>query len=261
MKNLVECISESLLKENSNDIAVVINHSLPNDTFIILNCDANIKKLNKMDVTFKVVSRKPADKLIFISDTEKSVFAVGVPDVNKLKNICWDEYEFDHEYPEFDTVGIGMIDMSDEDEKRNANDLWKYLTNMIEKSEADGDSGYVYALVDPAKQDVIVKGRTNIHFYDDVTSFLSVNDLDSDSNDTVAAAPNQTFSKKYAKLCVSIIHQYMNGEKQVVTDDDADEVKGCAYILKNCEVPIPEYEKETEWAVNKAREIYAKENG
>lgn len=74
----------------------------------------------------------------------------------------------------------------------------------------------------------------------------------------------KTASKKDAQECAMIIRQYMNGEKQVVDcyDDEAIEVTQCTYILKNCEEPIPEYEKELEWAVNKAREIYiAQENG
>lgn len=177
MKNISNFISENLINEANNLVVAAFNHEDPETTHIICNCSArDIKNLDNVDMDYTYETLKPVDKLLFIMHSDENPMIVGTPDLNKLKKSCWSEYQDDPEYPEFDTLGIGGLSM--DEEFKNENDLWKFITSFIEDSEVDGDSSNVYALIDPRKQETVVAGHTDIMFYNDMQDFLSENGFD-----------------------------------------------------------------------------------
>lgn len=173
MKDITEFINENLIDEANRSIAAVIVDGYPNDTYIICNAAANsLKLLKRRGITYDVRSLGSGDDFAFVLHSEESVSILGLPNLPQLQKQLWGEYEIDHEYPEFDTLGWGTTDMSDEKEKKNVNDLWKYISKLIEDSEADGDSGYVSIIIDPDRKEPVVAGHTNVHFYDSVQDFI-----------------------------------------------------------------------------------------
>ena len=196
MKSLSEYLLKSMsVNESANAAGFILafSHEDPENTEIIKD-NGYKSKFKKFysdieevddDVVF-AANEKLMPGLYYISHNDEEGIAVhlGVSNLNGLFDKLWKEYEafckengyeYGDEQEIFDDRKgslLNMFSFYSDSLPSNKNELKDIVTSMIEESYVEGDSDEVIAVVDIAREKVLLSGNTKVLFYDSMDSYM-----------------------------------------------------------------------------------------
>lgn len=178
MKSLKNVLCESITRvdESGNMLAMVYDHDNPDTTYIISNCGpADIKKLENTTFCVDSVTYRNGYVMIYHNDESGYINAIKPSNENAMKAYAWSELMKsgfvvgDDTIEDFELPDLGYYcpDIANGASKiKNANNLWKAITDGIETSSIDGDSSGAYAIINPSKRETLYCGEMSIKYTD-----------------------------------------------------------------------------------------------
>ena len=182
MKTIIETINESIdskmVNESVKNVVMAFAHDDPEITYIFINADEN-----KIPDWLDWDSVKNPKNIVGFchSDEDPEVYSIAASE-SAMKNDCLKEIAKhiktagpDKKWIEgfYPTMG-GFYEWPDEIYNgEKPEDIYKDIIDSIEQSYIDGDSSWVWGIVDISKQKTIVCGATSVEFIDDFDQWLS----------------------------------------------------------------------------------------